>query len=211
MTVVTSLQVNKNRNRVNVYVDGNLFLTVNKDVLIQTGIKKGQELTRKEIADLQQSDSFQRCFDAALDFLSYRPRSEFEVKQRLHKRGFETDTAAEVIARLRKNNILDDRAFALYWKNNRESYNPKGKSIIKNELLRKGISREIADEVIGDLDDEESAYSAGRKKSRTLKGKTYEEFRNRLYNYLKWRGFSYGIITRITERLWKEVEIISPQ
>jgi regulatory protein len=209
MAVITGLQINKNKNRVNVFIDGDLSLTLSKEVVLKAGLRKSQKLSEKDLANLQQADSTQRCFDAALHFLSYRPRSEFEIKQRLRRRGFEPDTITEVISLLYKNNILDDMAFAAYWKNSRESSNPRSKSIIKNELLRKGVSKEIVNEIIGDVNDEEGAYKAGKKKLKALGDKPYEEFRNRLYNYLKWRGFSYDVVSKTMDRLWKELEALS--
>ena len=209
MATITGLKLNKNRKRVSIFADGVPKLTVSRDVILKAGLRKDQELTKNQFLELQEADSWQQCFDAALDFLSYRPRSESEVKQRLHKRGFNPEVINNVVTKLYENNLINDKVFALYWKNNREDFNPRSRSVVKHELLLKGVTREIADEIVSEMDEEQNAYSAAVKKARVLRDKTYEEFRNRLYNYLKWRGFKFDIIARVTERLWQEPEASS--
>ena len=72
------------------------------------------------------------------------------------------------------------------------------------ELRRKGVSEEIIDRVINNINDEDSAYRAGLKKARSLSGSDYPRFRRRLGDHLKRRGFSYGVINHTVARLWQE-------
>ena len=76
----------------------------------------------------------------------------------------------------------------------------------KLELRRKGVARNIIDEVVDTIDDEDSAYRAALSKARSLPLSDYQGFRRRLGEYLKRRGFGYGVINRTMERLWQELE-----
>ena len=59
--------------------------------------------------------SFRATYDAALHLLSYRPRSEAEVRRRLARR-YSIELIERVIAMLREHHYLDDAAFAGYWR-----------------------------------------------------------------------------------------------
>lgn len=171
---------------------------------MDAGLRKGQNLTDTDITGLKKSDLIHRCSDAALHFLSYRPRSEIEVRNRLNKRGFDGNVIDLTINLLKKNALINDREFARYWCDNRVAYNPKARFILKKELRLKGINEDVARDAVKDVDETAAAYQAGKKKAKAFSGLDYEEFHKKLYNYLKWRGFNYEIINSVCERLWEQ-------
>ena len=148
----------------------------------------------------------QDCLDAAYYYLSYRPRSEGEIRQWLHKRGCSNDVADKTIAKLREQNLSDDLAFAQFWKDNRLSFRPKSKRLIKRELGDKKIEAEIIEEVTKDIDDEEIAYRLGSGRLPALAHLDYPHFYRRLSSYLAYRGFSDQVIKRTASLLWQEKE-----
>ncbi|GAG13616.1 unnamed protein product, partial [marine sediment metagenome] len=68
------------------------------------------------------SNSLQGCLNAAYYYLSYRPRSEAEIRQWLHRRSFANEVAEKAIAKLREQNLSDDFTFAQFWTDNRLSF-----------------------------------------------------------------------------------------
>jgi regulatory protein len=148
----------------------------------------------------------QDCLDAAYYYLSYRPRSEGEIRQWLRKRGFPNDVAEKTIAKLREQNLSDDLAFAQFWKENRLSFRPKSKRVIKRELRDKKIDAEIIEQVTKDIDDEEIAYKLGSSRLPALAHLDYPDFYRRLSSYLAYRGFSYEVIKRTAALVWRERE-----
>jgi len=155
---------------------------------------------------LTDDSSLQDCLDAAYYYLSYRPRSEGEIRQWLRKRGFSNDVAEKTIAKLREQNLSDDLAFAQFWKDNRLSFRPKSKRLIKRELRDKKIDGEIIEQVTNDIDDEEIAYRLGSGRLPALAHLDYPHFYRRLSSYLAYRGFSYQVIKRTASLLWQEKE-----
>jgi regulatory protein len=139
-----------------------------------------------------------------LNYLGYRPRSEAEVRQRLHRRGFNDDVVDKVIIGLKERRLIDDVAFAQYWRDNRLSFRPRSRRLIKLELRQKGVAAETANEVVEGLDDESAAYEVGLKKARVLSGLDYREFHRYLSDHLRRRGFDYEIIRSAVARLWQE-------
>jgi len=147
-------------------------------------------------------DWYRRCYNAAIRCLSYRPRSEHEVTQRLMRHGYSKDTINKVISKLKEQKLIDDTAFALFWKDNRDTFQPRSQSLIKMELKKMGVANDII-EKIGQTDDAESAYRAAIKKARSLSGCDYQEFSHRLSAYLNRRGYSYNVINHTVEQLWQ--------
>ena len=146
----------------------------------------------------------QRCLDAAYHYLSYRPRSEAEIRQRLGQHGFDKGTVEKAIDRLREQNLSNDFAFAQFWKESRLSSKPRSKSLISKELRDKRVTPEIIEQVTRHINDEENAYRLGLGKMYTLANLDYPDFQRRLSNYLTYRGFTYEVIKSTIGTLWQE-------
>ena len=207
MRKITALRVGRGpRKRINVSLDGRFAFSLEAEVALKEGLQVGQELSVSQIEALTRCDHFHRCLNTAAHYLSYRPRSEFELRERLHQRGFDDDSVAAVLAKLKEQGLVDDMAFAQFWKDNRESFSPRSQWLTKLELRQKGVASNIIDQIADTIDDEDSAYRAALSKARSLPPDDYQSFRRRLSDYLKRRGFGYGVINHTIERLWPEIE-----
>jgi regulatory protein len=204
MKKVTAIRNGKRGKRVNVYLNEKFAFSLEADVAVKEGVRTEQALSENEIEALKKADLLQRCLNAAFHFLSYRPRSEAELRQRLNKRGFDGDNVAAVLDRLKAQGLVDDLAFAEFWKDNRQSFRPRSQWLTRLELRQKGVNEEIIDRVAAEVDDEDCAYRAAVAKARRLSTADYENFRRRLGDYLQRRGFGYGIIKPTVERVWRE-------
>jgi len=204
MSKITAIRVGRSRGkRVNVFLDGKFTFSVEAEIAVKEGLRLGQELSDYQIEALTRSDHSHRCLNAAAHFLSYRPRSEAEIRKRLQQRSFDGDSVTAVLAKLKEQGLVDDMAFAQFWKENRQSFSPRSQWLIKLELRRKGIADDIIDQVVN-ADDGDCAYRAALSKARSLPLSDYQGFRHRLGEYLKRRGFSYGVINHTVERIWQE-------
>ncbi|MFC2015818.1 regulatory protein RecX [Chloroflexota bacterium] len=201
---ITELKLQKrNRNRVNVYVDGRFALGL--PTIVAAGLRLGQHLSDPEIAELEDKGTVEGAYNRALNYLSYRPRSKAEVVRYLEGRGVPDHQAEAVTGRLETAGLLDDRAFAQYWVENREQFRPKGPSALRYELRNKGISDDIIGETVEAVDPLASAYRAAGKKARQLSRLDPPTFRRKLVEYLARRGFSYDVAREVTERHWVEL------
>jgi regulatory protein len=167
-------------------------------------LKKGQQLTDAEIERLRGLDAIEVAHEAALSFLSYRPRSIAEVRENLQKKEFSAETIESVIARLTETRLLDDEAFARYWVDNREQFGPRSARALRFELRRKGVSDDAIQVSLDGLDEDMAAYRAGKAQARRLSAAEELVFRKRLGDYLLRRGFSYGVIKQVVKTLWEE-------
>ena len=152
------------------------------------------------------SSEIERAYNAGLRFLAHRPRSRQEVRQRL-ARHFSADAVQHALARLEERNYLNDAAFARSWRESREAHRPRSAALIRREREQRGVARELADAAVAGLDDDDSAYRAGRNRLRALQWVDQVTFRRRLGDYLRRRGFSLGVARRAVERLWHERDV----
>lgn len=212
MAKITGIKKAKGRERrVNVFVDGKPALALLAETVLKEGLQTGQEITEVRLDTLAGIDRYQRCLNAAIHYLGYRPRSEAEIRQRLQRHGFDGECLEKTLARLKEQELVDDAAFAQYWRENRETFRPRSRRLTEMELKRKGLSSEIIEQIIREIDDKDSAYRAAINKARRLSLVDYKVFRQRLGEYLGRRGFSYGVIKETTERVWQEQNHIIKQ
>ncbi len=205
MSKITKLSIGKSREkRVNVFLDGKFAFRLLAEVVVKEGLQVGQELFANQVEALVKSDHYHRCLNAAIRFLGYRPRSEAEIRLRLQRHGFDSDCTEKVLAKLKEQGLVDDTTFARFWKENRESFSPRSQWLTRLELQRKGLASGIIDQVVDEVDDSDSAYRAALRKARRLLPSEYKDFRRRLGEHLRRRGFGYEVINNIVERVWKE-------
>jgi regulatory protein len=205
MSKITAIRAGRRRGkRANVFLDGGFAFSLEAEVAIREGLQVGQELSANQIEALTRFDCFHRCLNTAANYLGYRPRSEFELRERLQRRGFDGDSVDAVLAKLKEQGLVDDMAFAQFWRDNRQSFSPRSQWLTKLELRQKGVAADIIDQVV-DVADDESAYRAALSKARSLSPSDYQSFRRRLGEYLKRRGFGYGVINHTVERVWQEL------
>lgn len=205
MSTITGLTAGKGRDRrVNVFLDGRLAFSLSAEVVLKEGLRAGQELSETDRERLAGADNRQKCLNAAYRLLAVRPRSEQEIRQRLQKRGFESDHLEKAIASLKEKGLLDDGAFARFWKDNRQSFRPRSRRLTALELRRKGVDGAAIATAVNEIDEGESAYRAALSRARRLITSDYQEFRRRLGQYLVRRGFDYDIIQQTVDKIWTE-------
>lgn len=205
MRKITALHSGKGQiKRVNVFLDGKFAFSLEPELVAEEKLEVEQILPAERIKAITASNNIRRCYNVAALFLSYRPRSEPEIRERLGRRGFDDDSIEAVIDKLKRQGLVDDTAFAQFWKENRESYSPRSQWLTRLELRRKGVADQIIDEAVATIDDEESAYRAALKKAGSLPGSDYQAFRRRLGEHLKRRGFNYGVIESAVSRVWQD-------
>ncbi|MBN1367324.1 MAG: RecX family transcriptional regulator [Dehalococcoidales bacterium] len=211
MGKITELKQSKrSKKRVNVYIDGRFSLSLNTEEVLRNKLKVGMELTAEKQAELTGNDIVGKATDIAVRYLGYRPRSESEIRTKLLSRGCSEEITDTVISKLKEQKLIDDIAFANFWKDNRDTFSPRSSWLTRLELKRKGVSDEIADQVINSDSEYINAYEAAQTKARRLNTKDYAIFRQRLGEYLKRRGFGYEVINKTIVKVWQEYQEHSP-
>jgi regulatory protein len=204
--IITALSVQKrNPNRVNIYLDGEFAFGLTR--LVAAWLKVGQELSEEKIDRLLKDDSHEVVFQKIMHFMSYRPRTEKEIRQHMQNGGYEAELLDAVIDQMKAKGLINDLTFAKTWIDNRSIHRPRGHKALAMELQQKGVDRGAIEDVLAGMGDEkEMALVAARKYVHRLEVEDWTVFRVKLSAFLGRRGFNYETISETVRQVWKEVQ-----
>jgi regulatory protein len=203
MRKITAIVVQKRSpNRVNIYLDGEFAFGLTR--IVAAWLRTGEELSEEKIEQLQAEEARERAFQQALLFLSYRSRSESEIRQNLRKHEIPEPVIETTLERLRQGGLANDNQFARAWVENRTTFRPRSRRLMAMELRQKGLNEEAVSSAVENVDDEALAYEAAQKRAVRFKGLEWNEFRKKLSDFLARRGFSYSVIAPVITRIWNE-------
>ena len=203
MKKITAIDVQKRTpNRVNVHLDGEFAFGLAR--IVAAWLRVGQELSDEKIEQLQAEDARERAFQQAMLFLSYRARSEAEIRQNLRKHEIPDPVIEQTLERLRQEGLANDHQFARAWVENRSTFRPRSRRLMAMELRQKGLNDEAVASAVAHVDDEGLAYEAAQKKVARYKHLEWNEFRKKLSDFLARRGFSYSVVAPVVTRIWNE-------
>ncbi len=207
--VVTDIkQAVKNENRVNVFVNDKYSFSLDIAQLVDFKIKKGQVITEADLEKYQNASEFGKLYQRTLEWVLVRPRSTREVKDYLFKKSVQpikskdpktkktilkkptvdrAQFADQIINRLIEKGYLDDERFAKYYVENRFVKKGISKKRLQLELAKKGVAKEVIDQVLDIRNDEEEI-----KKIIAKKANRYDE--EKLINYLIRQGFPFETV-----------------
>lgn len=207
-----SLQT-RDKNRVNVSVDGKYRFSLDIFQVGELGVKIGREYTEAELASLEEDSQFGKLYSRAIEYCLVRPRAIKEVRDYLRRKtlatrrrsaktgkiiecsGVKLEIAERVLDRLIEKKYLDDEKFARFWFEQR--FVKKGTSVrrLKLELAQKGIDNTTIESLVKEnirSDDEELRKIIAKKRYR------YSD-QQKFMQYLARQGFSYDDIKKALE------------
>jgi regulatory protein len=192
----------KNLTRYNIYIDGEFVLGVYDDTLLKYQLRKGDEITAEKLTEIREYDEYNYGKNVAYKFLSYKPRSIKEVKNKLTYKKISKESVEKIIEHLKKYQFLNDENYAKLYLEQRISNKGMGKSMVTFKMIDKGIDKEMISKVIDENYPEDKQIEAGKKllekylkKKQKIEDKL--ELKKKCYQYLFSRGFSYSIISQI--------------
>lgn len=194
----------KNTERYNLYIDGEFLLGVYEETLLKFQLRKDDEITAEKLAEIRDYDEFNYGKSIAYKFLSYKPRSINEVKNKLTYKKISKITVGKIIEHLKKYDFVNDEIYAKMYLNEKIEKKGMGKSMIQFKMIDKGIDKEVISKVIDENYPEEKQVESGKKlleKYLKKKSKTEDKFelKKKCYQYLFSRGYSYPVISQILD------------
>ncbi|CAM3901604.1 recombination regulator RecX [Alkalicoccus chagannorensis] len=167
--------------------------SVSEDVLIQEALAKGKELTAEEIERLKETDEMDKAYQRALNFLSFRMRSEKELREYLRGQEVPEEEQEWMVEKLYELDFLDDERFAASFVRTRRDQSKKGPGVIRQELKQKGIDGETAEKALEQYSEEEEidlALALVEKKQKSYQKDAAKIRKQKLMQFLMQRGFS---------------------
>ena len=200
---ITKIEEQKNNpERVSIFVDGDFLLGIAKEIFLQYNLSKGDTLIEDDVFNLASDDEVVKAKSYALNLLSYRKRSELELRERLEKKDYSQVSINQVIKILKRIDYLDDREFAKLWIRDKQR-KAKGPLQIKIELSKKGVAERIIETEISNEYPMEKEKEIARefisKRVKRYHDDSYQKKKRKLFQALERRGFSFDIIHELLE------------
>ena len=216
ITAITAQQ--KDKNRVNVMVDGIYRFSLDIFQYADLGIRVGKEYTEQELVELESESQFGKLYARALEYCLMRPHSAKEVRDYLYRKtrdqkvkdrrsgemrikpGVSEALTVRVFERLLAKGYVDDAKFTRYWIDNRSLTKGASRRKLQAELQAKGVSRSVVEVYLAESDrsDEDEIQKVIAKKARL-----YDD-PQKLMQYLARQGFSYDQIKEALAKVDEE-------
>lgn len=196
----------RRKHRYSIYLDNEFAFGVDEDVLIKYDLKKGLKLENSFIEDVLKAEEQSKANNYSLNLLSYRARSEREIRDKMREKGYDPDQISNTIDFLNKYEYLNDFEFGLSLARDRQKLKKAGEQLIRQELYIKGISKENINkilEIVIERDEEyERALELAKKKADTTYRNDDSTAKYRkLSSFLMRKGYPYEIVAKIMKEV----------
>lgn len=204
---ISKIEPQKRKGRVNIYVNDNFALGIDEEIMIKYNLKVDMEIDDNFMENILLAEEENKALNYALRLLSYRQRSEKEIFDALKRKGYMNKHIENVIASCLDKNYLNDKNFARSFANDKINLNKYGPERIKHELLLKGVSKQIIEEVVDySRDDQyELAKEVANKRINHYKNDEERDIYRKMSGFLQRRGFSYDIISKVVREILDEL------
>ena len=204
---ITALKIQvRDKDRVNVFVDGKYRFSLDITQVAELGVKTGVEYTEEELTELENESQFGKLYTRSLEYALTRPRSQREMRDYLYrktrdtptkeggiKKGVSKELTERVFNRLIDKGYVDDEKFTQFWVENRNLRKGTSFRRLKAELAAKGVSGSIVEEF---LDKSERQEIDELRKVVAKKAAKYDD-PQKLIGYLVRQGFRYDDIRSV--------------
>lgn len=193
-------QVSENPLQHKIYLDDKPRIVIPSILINKFGLRIGLEITTEVIEKLIAADEAMRAKKYALDLLSENIYSKTQMEKQLDREGFGEETIEIIISELIVSGHIRDRQFAEKWVQRRLKSNPRGKILLRQELIDKGVDQETAEQVLSELKSEyenKLALQIAKKRVKMYTKLPNHVAKRRLHAYLARRGFESEVIMQV--------------
>lgn len=190
MVITDIKQQVKRAGRYSISVDGKFAFGMSESALLESGLHVGKELTDQQFKELKKTAGLDKIYGATLRFAAMRPRSRWEITSYLQRKDAAPEQSEQIIQRLERNGLVDDRQFARSWVESRRLIKPTSLRKLRLELRQKQVASDIIDNVLS----EDSTTDNDTLKQLIAKKRSRYPDSNKLMQYLARQGYGYDDI-----------------
>lgn len=205
MKKITKIEYQKkNKDRLNIYIDDSYAFAVDMNVMIKYSLAKNMELEDDFISEILTAEEEMNAYNYAVNLLSRAPKSEKELKLKMQDKGYDLIFIENAIKKLKEQRYIDDERYSEMFINSKINISKDGRRKIKEALYNKGINKEIIDEKLSSVSEEEEierAFLLAKKKFASMKEEDTRKKTLKLSNYLINKGFEYGTVRKVVSGL----------
>lgn len=180
--------------------------TIEADILAKHKLKTNDEIDEESLNKILLENGEFSAFDRALSYLEKNIKTEKGIRKYLKQKGFLEESIDNAVQKLKEYGYIDDGVYA---ENYIRTYaRKKGRKLLAFELATKGVDKQIIDEKLEELlDQEDEQKSCNEILTKYLKGKNIDQkTRQKAYAHLVSKGFSSNIISNALKECLCEQE-----
>lgn len=191
----------KEKQRYNIFIDGEFYAGLYEDTIFKFGLRVGDEISEKNIVEIKNYDEYNYAKTCAYRSLAYRQRSKKELITKLKQKKISAQTIINVIELLEEQKYINDEDFAENFVKEKIKNKPSGKRTLIYKLQEKGISKEISEEATAKNYSPEDEYTAAAKLLSKFikKGRFKNEYdkKSKCFRHLISKGFNFDTANRL--------------
>jgi regulatory protein len=172
-------------------------LTIPTELLLRFGLHKDLEISPERVATLAEEAQEIAAYEKALELLSFRDHSAFELKEKLQQRAFSPELAQRVCQRLSEKGYLNDAEYAKKYARYLQQEKRYSQAAIRAKLLQKGISGNLLTAAENELSEEVEEENCRLLAAKKRKYRDDEQSKQKTAAYLKQKGFRWELIKRL--------------
>ena len=212
MAKITKIEIQRrNKERVNLFLDDEYAFSLSTELVYKEALKVNEEVDSKKLGILAEREGLIRCKDSALRIIERSYKTEKEVRDKLSLKGYEDNAINKSIEFLKEYNFINDinytKAFI------KDKLNSTGSNKIKYTLIQKGISKELIEEELSNLNEENEkqvAIDLAKKKFLIIRKRETDNYKisGKLYRYLLSKGYGYDVVNEVIKEVMSFDELI---
>jgi len=188
-------------------LDGQQTSYITEDTIVRFMLSRDKVISKEELAEIQDFAQFSYGKNLALYYLSFKARTEKEVREYLKKYDIEDTIASQVIANLKEDNWINDHQYAYGIVNTNQFSGDKGPYLLTQKLSQKGIAKSTIEDVLKHFDHTEVAQRVAEKLLKKHTGKLpARALQEKIIQNLTNKGFSYSDAKSAFDNLDSQVD-----
>lgn len=187
-----------------IYLDEQPVIVVPSILVEDLGLRIGLEIEAEVIEKLLLAEEMMRAKKFALELVREDIYSKTQMSRHLEKEGFSDETVETIVVELIQSGHIRDRKYAEKWIQRRQKSNPRGRKLLKMELIEKGVDRKTAEQVVNEVnenDEERLALQIAEKQAKKYKKLSHQVAQRRLHGFLTRRGYDSELIIQIIHQV----------
>ena len=202
---VVNINYSKSKEVFEVVFEDETKLLLNYNIFEKYKVSVDMDFSENEIQEMKYFSDIERAKSRAINYISGKLKTKYEVRLKLKEKDFTEDIIDEVINILEKEEYLNDRLYCEVFIEDKKQLNGYGKNKIKSLLIQKGISKSVFEDFLDEFEYEEefdNALKMGIKKLNLLSNEEdIFKKKQKLINYLAYRGFSFDVINDVLREI----------
>lgn len=179
------------------YLDGEYVMNLDTRTLIENRFDVGKDIDDEDLHEIIRLSNERRAKEKALWLISYRDHSKKELADKI-KRTCDEESADKAVERMEELGLVNDESYALHYAQKLIFTKHMSKNAVVYELARKGIDKELAAEILDEIevDSSEQIRIIIDKKYRNISD---EKIRRRAVAALQRLGYRWDEIKGVIE------------